>query len=115
MVRNPRAAEVHSSVVIFPGGAGANEQLPMNCVNWYEAFAFCIWDGARLPTENEWELAAAGGSDNRVFPWGGDALTPNLALYNCPAGCANGFINLSPVGSKPAGAGGGYPGLWRSR
>ena len=28
---------------------GANEDLPINCVEWYEMFAFCLWDGGRLP------------------------------------------------------------------
>jgi len=41
--------------------AGAQENLPINCVNWYEAYAFCIWDGGFLPSAAEWEYAAAGG------------------------------------------------------
>ena len=50
--------------------AGSQESLPVNCVNWYEAYAFCIWDGGFLPSLAEWEYAAAGGSEQRVFPWG---------------------------------------------
>jgi hypothetical protein len=50
-----------------PDAAHAN--LPMNCMNWYEAFAFCAWDGGRLPTEAEWNYAAAGGDQQRAYPW----------------------------------------------
>ncbi len=46
-----------------------SENLPMGCITWFEAQAFCIWDGGRLPTEAEWNYAAAGGSEQRVFPW----------------------------------------------
>jgi formylglycine-generating enzyme required for sulfatase activity len=51
-----------------PSPAG-NETRPINCVSWYEAYAFCIWDGGFLPSEAEREYAAAGGSEERVFPW----------------------------------------------
>jgi formylglycine-generating enzyme required for sulfatase activity len=36
----------------------------------WEAYAFCIFDGGFLPTETEWEYAAAGGSEQRDYPWG---------------------------------------------
>ena len=33
--------------------AGNAECLPMNCLDWYTSFAFCIWDGGRLPSARE--------------------------------------------------------------
>jgi formylglycine-generating enzyme required for sulfatase activity len=46
------------------------ETKPISCITYQLAFAFCHWDGGRLPTESEWEYAAAGGPQDRAYPWG---------------------------------------------
>jgi len=88
--------------------AGVRDTMPANCVSWFVAFAFCIWDGGRLPSEAEWEMASTGGADDRLYPWGSSALDPATnAVANCladgTAGCAP--SDLLPVNSRPAGAG----------
>jgi formylglycine-generating enzyme len=62
---------------------GTREDSPINCVTWYEAFAFCAWDGGRLPTEAEWNYAAAGGQKQYIYPWGSTSVGSTYASYNC--------------------------------
>jgi formylglycine-generating enzyme required for sulfatase activity len=95
--------------------ASTGENQPINCVNWYEAYAFCIWDGGFLPTEAEWAFAAAGGNQEREYPWGTAAPgTGNeYAIYGCyypsfSTTCVEGStdkMNIAFVGTAQKGVG----------
>jgi iron(II)-dependent oxidoreductase len=55
---------------------------PVVHVNWHEAQAYCAFAKRRLPSEAEWEFAAAhdpASGDKRLLPWGSAALTPRRA------------------------------------
>lgn len=103
------------SYATWTPSAGSQENLPINCVNWYEAYAFCIWDGGFLPSEAQWEYAAAGGSQQREYPWGSaDPGTDNqYAIYSVINGSCYypyietcvGAANIAPVGTATRGVG----------
>jgi formylglycine-generating enzyme required for sulfatase activity len=90
--------------------AGVNEHRPVNCITWFEAFAFCAWDGGYLPTETEWNFAAAGGGEQRAYPWSSPAgditISSQYASY-LDNGCVGDgdpactVADLPPVGTKP--------------
>jgi formylglycine-generating enzyme len=61
-------------------------EQPVVAVSWFEAASYCEWLSAatglryRLPTEAEWERAARGGVEGKLFPWG-DASAQSLPDY----------------------------------
>ena len=81
--------------------AGSNETLPINEMTWYEAYAFCIWDGGFLPSDAEWEYVAAGGSEQRKVPWGSTlpGIDNDYAIYG---GHYQG-ATIAPVGTATLG------------
>ena len=86
----------------WTNSAMGSEHNPINCITWYEAYAFCIWDGGFLPSEAEWNYAAGGGSEQREYPWPdtagpADAMPPDIS-------CA--FANYSPTAGAPCTPGG---------
>ncbi len=81
-------------------GVPDRENHPINCVDWTQAKDFCVAQGLRLPTDEEWEYAARG-TDGRHFPWGNEPPSDQLCWKRLPkSSCA---VGAYPKGNSPFG------------
>jgi formylglycine-generating enzyme required for sulfatase activity len=96
-----------------PQGPGSSiegkGQHPVVQVCWEDAVQYALWADKRLPTEAEWEFAARGGLDRKIYCWGDELLPGGKWQANVWQGtfpgdntAADGFPRTAPVASFAA-------------
>ena len=95
-----------------PEGPGSSldgrDRHPITHVAWEDVSAYAAWAGKELPTEAEWEYAARGGLEGKVFTWGDEFAPRGRMMANTWQGefpwenqLLDKFERTSPVGSFP--------------